>query len=49
MLYFNRIDFSKGTDVNKTGISKECIIYHYWYFLDKGLVDQMSAMGIMIY
>ena len=26
MLYFNRID------VNKTSVSKECDICHYWYF-----------------
>ena len=37
MLYFGRIDVSEGIDVNKTSASKECIIWHYWYFLDKGL------------
>ena len=35
-LYFNRIDVSEGTDVNKTSTSKECGICHYWYFLNKG-------------
>ena len=30
MLYLNRIDFSVGTDDNKTSASKECGIYHYW-------------------
>ena len=30
MLYYDRIDVSKGTDVNKTSDSKECNIYHYW-------------------
>ena len=34
MLYYNRIDVSKGVDVNKTSASKECIIC--WVFLDKG-------------
>ena len=34
MLYFNRIDISKGTDVNKTSASKECDICYYWYFLN---------------
>ena len=29
MLYFHRIDFSKGIDVNKTNKSKECDICHY--------------------
>ena len=34
MLYFNRIDISKGIDVNKTSGSKECDICHYWHFLN---------------
>ena len=36
MLYDDKIDVSKGTDVSKTNASKECDICHYWYFLDKG-------------
>ena len=32
MLYFDRIDVSEGGDVNKTSASKECDIFHYWYF-----------------
>ena len=36
MLYFDRIDISGGTDVNKTSESKKCNICHYWDFLDKG-------------
>ena len=35
MLYFDRIEVSEKTDVNKTSESKECDICHYWYFLDK--------------
>ena len=35
MLEYDRIDISKGIDVNKTNKSKECILCHYWYFLDK--------------
>ena len=35
MLYFNRIDVSEGTDVNKASASKECDICHYWYILNK--------------
>ena len=34
MLYFDRIDVSEGTDVNKTSASKECDICGYWYFLN---------------
>ena len=33
MLYYDRIDLSKGVDVNKTTASKECTVCHYWYFL----------------
>ena len=34
MLEYNRIDISEGTDVNKTSLSKEFDICHYWYFKD---------------
>ena len=34
MLYFDRIDASKGIDVNKTSASKECVLCHYWHFLN---------------
>ena len=34
MLYFDRIDVSEGTDVNKTSGSKVCDICHYWCFLN---------------
>ena len=34
MLYFDRIDISKGIDINKTSASKECDIFHHWYFLN---------------
>ena len=37
MLEYDRIDISEGIDVNKTNKSKECMLYHYWYFLDKNL------------
>ena len=36
MLEYDRIDISEGVDVNKTNASKECYIYHYWYFEDIG-------------
>ena len=35
MLYYERIDVFEGTDVNEACAPKECIICHYWYFLDK--------------
>ena len=44
-MYCNRIDISEGTDVDKTSASKQCNIYHYWYFLNYSLNShQMSAM-----
>ena len=32
-LYFDRIDFSEGIDINKTSASKESDVCHCWYFL----------------
>ena len=40
MIYYDRIDFSGGIDVNKTSESKVCNICHYWYFLNKGFKFQ---------
>ena len=40
MLYYDRIDVSEAIDVNKTSKSKECYVYHYWYFLNKGFKFQ---------
>ena len=34
MLEYKRIDISEGIDVNKTNLSKECDICHYWFFKD---------------
>ena len=36
MLEYERIDISEGIDVNKTNLSKECDICHYWYFNNVG-------------
>ena len=35
MLEYNRIDISEGIDINKTNLSKECMLCHHWYFLNK--------------
>ena len=32
MLQYDRIDILEGTDIEKTNLSKECDICHYWYF-----------------
>ena len=36
MLEYKRIDISEGIDVNKTNLSKERDICHYWSFKDIG-------------
>ena len=36
MIESERIDISEGINVNKTNLSKECDICHYWYFKDIG-------------
>ena len=36
MLEYKRIDISEGVVVNKTNLSKECDICHYWYFQNIG-------------
>ena len=43
MLYFDIIDVSEGIDVNKTSSSKECDIYHYWYFLNYSFKFQLNV------
>ena len=40
MLYYDKIDVSGETDIQKTSASKECDICHYWYFLNKGFQFQ---------
>ena len=40
MLYYDKIDVSEGTDINKTSASKECDVCRYWYFVDKGFKFQ---------
>ena len=35
MLKYEKIDISDGIDVNKSAKSKECMLCHCWYFLDK--------------
>ena len=40
MFYYDRIYISEVTDSNEASASKECDIYHYWYFFDKGFQFQ---------
>lgn len=39
----DRIDISKGIDVNMTSASKNSIIFYHWYFLDKSFKFQSPA------
>ena len=32
---YEKINISDGIDADKSDKSKECMLYHYWYFLDK--------------
>ena len=34
ILEYERIDISEGIDISKTNKSKECMLCHYWYFVD---------------
>ena len=38
MLEYDRSNISEGIDVNKTSLSKDCDICHYWYFKDVGFM-----------
>ena len=48
MLEYDIIDISERIDINKTNASKECKIYHYWYFKDIGFkYEPIFAMVVM--
>ena len=32
MLYYERIDISKGIDPTKNNKNKKCVLWHYWFF-----------------
>ena len=36
MLYYNKVNVSERTDVNRSDKLKECMICRYWYFKDIG-------------
>ena len=40
MLWYQKIDISERIDVNKTIASKECELFHYWFFKDIGFKFQ---------
>ena len=36
MLRYQKIDVAEGIDINKTSASKECELWHYWFFKEIG-------------
>ena len=46
MLYFDRIDVSEGTEVNKTSPLNTCDICHYWHFLNYSFKFQPNVCNI---
>ena len=43
MLYYDRIEFFEGIDVNKRSASTECDICHNWYFLNYSYTFQPNV------
>ena len=43
LLYYDRIDVSEGTNINKTSSSRQCDICRYWHFVDKGFKFQPNV------
>ena len=36
MLQYEKNCVSEGVEIDKTNASKDCMLYHYWYFKDVG-------------
>ena len=49
MLRYEKIDVSKGIDVNKTSASKECERCHHWFFNNVGFKVEEHVCNVMIY
>ena len=48
MSEYDRIDISKGIDINKINAPKECKICQYWYFKDIGFkYEPHGCHGLM--
>ena len=41
-LQYEKIDISEEIDIDKTSLSREYIICHYWYFKDVGICNERS-------
>ena len=40
MSQYIKINISEGVDLNKTSASKECKVFHYWFFKDIGFESE---------
>ena len=40
MINYDRIEVPEGNAINKTSVSEQCNICHYWYFLNEGCTFQ---------
>ena len=49
MIYDNRTGVYEGVNVDKTNESKECDIFHCWYFLDIGFRFQTCYFKHKLY
>ena len=43
MIKYEKSDISKGIDTNKTNVSKECMLCHYWCFKDVGFKSELHV------
>ena len=50
-LYYDKIDFFEGINIDITSASKECDIWYYWHFLDKEFISFkcMLVLGVMMH
>ena len=43
MIQYEKVDVLEGIDVNKTSLSKECMLWDYWYFKDVGFKFELHV------
>ena len=45
-----KIDVSERIDTNKTNASRECMLFHYWYFKNvRYKLNHIFAINVMMY
>ena len=48
MLENDRINISEGININKTNVSKECDICHYWYFSENFFLNMSHIFAMVV-